>query len=72
MSLTEDLPDMLTPEDVARHLRVSVNTLKAWRKLGRGPAYTKLGPAQNARVRYRREAVESFAEQYLTTPAGAV
>lgn len=46
-----------TPEDAADMLAVSVKTLEAWRRLGKGPRFVKLGRA----VRYALEDLEDFS-----------
>jgi Helix-turn-helix domain len=46
----------LTPAEVASRLRISEMTLKNWRWLGQGPAYTKVGSA----VRYGVDDVLAF------------
>jgi hypothetical protein len=45
---------LLTRDEVAELLNVSVDTLRKWRELGTGPAITKLGAGKNALVRYAR------------------
>ena len=47
----------LDTHETARLLRASYNTLCAWRRLGRGPAYTKVGSL----VRYRLSDVQEWA-----------
>jgi len=46
----------LTVEEAADLLSVSVKTLEAWRRLGRGPEFVKLGRA----VRYTMRALDAF------------
>ena len=41
--LTLDLADYWTPEDLAAFLSVTLETLKKWRSIGRGPAFVKMG-----------------------------
>lgn len=48
-----------TPEDAADMLAVSVKTLEAWRRLGKGPRFVKLGRA----VRYALEDLEDFSRE---------
>lgn len=48
--------DLLTPPEVAKHLRVGVRTLARWRSKGEGPAYSKIGN----RVVYHIDDVEDF------------
>lgn len=47
---------VLMEPDVALRLGVSVHTLRAWRRRGKGPCYLKLGRA----VRYRAADVLAF------------
>lgn len=48
--------DLMTPQEVARRLRVDTKTLANWRYLGRGPAYVKDGGV----VRYAPEALDDY------------
>lgn len=50
--------DLLTPAEVAKHLRVSVRTLTRWRSDGEGPAYSKIG----RHVVYHIDDVTDFIE----------
>lgn len=50
---------LLTTEEVADRLSVSISTLTKWRMTpGAGPAFIKLG----ARVAYRPSAIDAFLE----------
>lgn len=51
--------DLMTPQEVARRLRVDTKTLANWRYLGRGPAYMKDGGV----VRYPVEALDAYLSQ---------
>ena len=51
-----DLPDFLTVEETAELLSVSVKTLEAWRRVGKGPEFVQLGRA----VRYTMRALDAF------------
>jgi len=53
------LPSMLTPDDVAEILNLSIHTLAVWRCDGRGPRFHKVGRL----VRYSVADVESYLEQ---------
>jgi len=53
-ALSEDR--RLTVEETAELLSVSVKTLEAWRRLGKGPEFVKLGRA----VRYTMRALDTF------------
>jgi predicted DNA-binding transcriptional regulator AlpA len=46
----------LTVEEAAQLLCVSVKTLEAWRRLGKGPVFVKLGRS----VRYTMRALDQF------------
>lgn len=48
--------DYLTEQDVANRFRVSVSTVKSWRRRSLGPVYYKIGGA----VRYKPEDVDSY------------
>lgn len=54
---TSFLDDLLTPEETAPVLKLSVSTLKDKRWRGTGPAYIKLSPGRGGRIRYRRRDV---------------
>lgn len=62
--------ELMTPEQVAAALLLSIRTLAAWRSSGRNPlAYLKVG----GRVRYRRSDVDAWLEsQARTSTAAAV
>jgi excisionase family DNA binding protein len=47
----------LTEKQSARLLSISHRTLQAWRRLGSGPAFVRLGRT----IRYRREDVLAWA-----------
>ena len=51
---------LLTPKEVADLLKVTTDTLEAWRAKRQGPAYIKLGTGKRSPVRYTRAAVENF------------
>ncbi len=58
---------LLTPDDTAIELKVSVGTLQVWRSTGRhGLPFVKVGNC----VRYRRSDIESWLDQ-RTQLAGA-
>ena len=48
--------NLLTEEDVAKQLRVSLAALRRWRLEGRGPRFIKV----SALVRYRPEELEDW------------
>ena len=49
---------MIRPEDAARQLMVSKQTLAKWRHLHFGPSYVKLGRS----VFYRQSDIETFIQ----------
>lgn len=51
---------LLTSQEVAGLLGVSLPTLSRWRADGEGPAFLKLGRGPKAPVRYRVQEVERF------------
>jgi excisionase family DNA binding protein len=51
--------DFLTPEELAKELRVTDVTLSTWRKCRIGPPFIRMGRI----VRYRRSAVDAWSEQ---------
>ena len=48
----------LTTLEAAYELGLHPDTLRVWRKQGRGPEFVRLG----SRYRYRREALEAFLQ----------
>lgn len=53
--MTNDIDDdtLLTPQEAAEKLRVSVSTLARWRQCGDlGPPYIRLGNKKNSPIRY--------------------
>jgi excisionase family DNA binding protein len=55
---------LLTDDEAAAMLALSVTTLKKWRRLHRGPMYYRLGSA----IRYRREDLEAFVARSAGNP----
>jgi len=56
----ETHPDcLITEKQAARMLSVSHRTMQAWRRIGFGPRFCKLGRS----VRYRRSDVMGWADQ---------
>jgi len=55
---------LLTPDEVAELLAVSVSALAQMRSQGDGPAYVLVG----RRVRYRRTDLDAYVEQNTHTP----
>lgn len=52
------MPKYLTTAEVAEHLRTSVETVRYWRHIGKGPASFKVGRS----VLYELADVEAFIE----------
>ena len=63
------MTEMLKERDASEHLRVSVSTLRRWRRLGNGPVYRKL----NGAVRYAALDLQKFIEDRarMSTSAAA-
>jgi predicted site-specific integrase-resolvase len=57
--LTLNLTDYWTPEELAGFLSVTLETLKKWRSIGRGPAYVKMG----RRAMYPKQDVLDWIER---------
>lgn len=53
--------DLLSPEEVAKILKVTPGTLANWRCSGNGPRYVK-SRAGRSPVQYRRSAVSKYVE----------
>ena len=58
------MSDYLTPMETAQLLKVSEGTLRQWRWLGRGPAFTKAG----RRVLYDRRDLEAWLASHRVDP----
>lgn len=56
--------ELLTEREAAKMLTISVETIRAWRKLGKGPIYQKIGRS----VRYRTDMIEQFVEDGKVDP----
>lgn len=54
-----DAERALTVDEAAQLLSVSVKTLKAWRRLGKGPVFVKLGRS----VRYTMRPLDQFTNE---------
>jgi hypothetical protein len=60
--------EYLDPAATAAYLGVSVDTLKYWRWLGKGPKYRKL---PNGKVSYRRDHLDAFNAECVVDPQAA-
>jgi hypothetical protein len=56
------MPNLLTEEQLAKQLSVSVASLRRWRLLNRGPKFIKVGSL----VRYRPDDVERWLGELPT------
>ena len=52
--------ELLTCEEAARAIRLSVSTMERMRLDGSGPPFIKLGTGKRARVVYRRSDIEAW------------
>lgn len=60
----------LTAAELADRLRLSMETLRDWRRAGKGPAYIRSeGEGDKATIRYRLTDVEAWEESRLIRPA---
>jgi len=55
---------LLTTKQAAERLQVSMGTLRNWRRAGKGPACSRLGPAT---YRYDEQEVDRFINQQTLT-----
>jgi predicted DNA-binding transcriptional regulator AlpA len=60
MPPAESKEPLLSEKEVAPRLGISVNSLRRWRLLSKGPAYVKFGPEPRAAVRYNPRDVERW------------
>lgn len=56
---TQDLPQLLSIEELADYLRIPRTTIYVWRSNGVGPPGIKIG----RHVRFRRDDVEAWLEK---------
>jgi DNA-binding transcriptional MerR regulator len=61
--MENNVEDLMTPQEVARKLRVSPRTIRNWRSKKRsyGPKFIRLG---YNRVAYRRKDVDLFLQEH--------
>lgn len=57
---------LLTPEQVAQHLGVGVQTLYQWRYAGTGPVAVRVGKY----LRYRPEDIDAWLQANESAPEG--
>lgn len=53
---------LLTPKETAAQLRISLSTLRGWRKQNKGPRVIKLGPGI---YRYSEEELREYVESKI-------
>jgi predicted DNA-binding transcriptional regulator AlpA len=63
MTQPPDLPELLTEQQAAALLTVSIPTMARWRREGTGPPWFRLGGATKGAVRYRRDELLAWLEQ---------
>lgn len=61
--------EFLTPEETAALLKVSPDTLRVWRREGKGPQFHRLG---HRTVRYSRPQLEAWMTGSTATKEGAL
>jgi predicted DNA-binding transcriptional regulator AlpA len=59
---------LLTREQAAQYLSVSVGTLARWACERQGPPYVKIGRGANASVRYPSDLIDEYVESRLKKP----
>jgi excisionase family DNA binding protein len=55
---SREMPDLLTQQQLAEELQVSVRTLERWRREGTGPPWVRVGRSP----RYRRQDIDRWLE----------
>jgi Helix-turn-helix domain len=63
----QDSEDLIPDIDLAAELHQQRNTLAAWRHLGKGPAFTKIG----RRVFYTRSDIKAWLDAQRREPKAA-
>lgn len=58
----EPAPQLITPAELARTLRLTVRTLENWRLRNWGPPYIRLGTGAHNKVVYAWHAVDAWLE----------
>jgi len=61
--------DLITPEQAAEILQISVAALQMRRMTGKPPCYYKLGPGRASHVRYSRRHVLDYLISCLQEPS---
>jgi hypothetical protein len=63
---------ILNEPEAADFLKVAVGTLQAWRYLGKGPPYSKLGGGIRGAVRYSLADLQQFVQDTKIHPVSTV
>ena len=58
-------PSFLSEKEAAAYLRVSLSTIRRWRRARTGPQFFKFGDV----LRYARKALDEFIAKYTKTAA---
>jgi excisionase family DNA binding protein len=61
---SRDVPELLTQQQLADELQVSVRTLERWRREGTGPSWVRVGRSP----RYRRQDIDRWLEATRREP----
>ena len=56
------MTQLLTAKEAAARLRISMSTLRNWRKQGKGPRIIKLGPST---YRYSEDELKEYVESKI-------
>lgn len=59
------MTNLLNERETADRLQVSIGTVRAWRRAGRGPRFVKFANQRRGAVRYRVEDLERFIQDSL-------
>ena len=62
------MPNLLTPEEAASKLGVTIRTLREWRKNAYGPKHLRLS---HTKVRYKEEDINSWLVELSDLDEGA-
>jgi predicted DNA-binding transcriptional regulator AlpA len=62
MAQPPEPPELLTEQQAAALLTVSIPTMGRWRREGTGPPWFRLGGAKKGAVRYRRDELLAWLE----------
>jgi len=65
---TREADELLSTREVAAWLKIDITSLENWRRVGHGPACSKLTPGLTSPVRYRRGDVEKWLTDCRVKP----